>query len=101
MSKTGHTIGYTVYWRIWFLLLILTLTMVLVDQVSVPRAALVSILFSAMLAKAVLIAAYFMHLRFEKVSLAVIVGVGILATAAVLFLLIAPDGARILRLSSG
>lgn len=85
----------------WFFLLILTLTMVLVDQVSVPRAALVSILVSAMLAKAVLIATCFMHLRFEKVSLAVIVGVGILATAAVLFFLIAPDGARILRLSSG
>ncbi|MDA2937744.1 cytochrome C oxidase subunit IV family protein [Acidobacteria bacterium AH-259-A15] len=101
MSKNLPTIGYAVYWRIWFLLLILTAIMVFVDQVSLPRLALVWILVLAMLMKASLIAGYFMHLRFEKLTLAVIVGVGILATAAALFLLIAPDGIRILKLSSG
>ena len=101
MSKNLPTVGYAVYWRTWFLLLILTVMMVFVDQVSLPRLALVWILVLAMLMKASLIAGYFMHLRFEKLTLAVIVGVGILATAAALFLLIAPDGIRILKLSSG
>ncbi len=87
------------YWRIWFFLLALTLMMVFVDQSPISRVALVLILVIAMLSKAALIAGYFMHLRFEKSSLIVIVVIGLLITGFLLFALIAPDGIRALSLS--
>ena len=41
------------------------------------------------------IAANFMHLRFERASLVVTVVVGLLVTGAILYILIAPEAARI------
>ncbi len=87
------------YWRIWFFLLALTLGMVFVDQSPISRVALVLILVIAMLSKAALIAGYFMHLRFEKSNLIVMVVIGLLITGFLLFALIAPDGIRALSLS--
>ncbi|MDA2934607.1 cytochrome C oxidase subunit IV family protein [Acidobacteria bacterium AH-259-D05] len=87
------------YWRIWFVLLLLTMGMVFIDQSPMARGALVLILVTAMLGKATLIAAYFMHLRFERVSLVLTVAVGLLITGLLLFVLIAPDGVRALSLA--
>lgn len=97
--KDSTEVGYGIYWRTWFLLLALTLVMVFLDQASISRVVLVWILVMAMLIKASLIGAYFMHLRFEKLSLVFTVAVGLLLTAAALFFLIAPDGIRILERS--
>ncbi|MFQ5927418.1 MAG: cytochrome C oxidase subunit IV family protein, partial [Terriglobia bacterium] len=77
----------------------LTLMMVGTGYVSLPKVLIVLLLVLAMLVKASLIGAHFMHLRFEKLSLVLTVAVGILATATILFLLISFDGIRILRLS--
>ena len=49
----------------------------------------------AMLTKASIIGANFMHLRRERVPLILTVVVGLLVTGAVLFALIAPDALRI------
>ena len=92
-------VGSSHYWRIWSMLLVLTLIMVFIDQSPLSRSVLVSVLVAAMLAKASLIAGYFMHLRFEKLNLILIVVVGLLITGLILFALIAPDGMRILNLS--
>ncbi len=99
MAKTLQEVGYRIYWFTWALLLVLTLAMLLTGYLSLPKALLVLLLILAMLGKASLIGANFMHLRFEKPSLVLVVAVGILATAAILFVLIAFDGLRILRLS--
>ena len=99
MAKLLPEAGYRIYWFTWLFLLLLTLLMLATGLVSLPKAFLVLLLIVAMLAKASLIGAHFMHLRFEKMSLVLTVVVGILATAAILFGLIAFDGARILRLS--
>jgi len=90
---------YRTYWRTWILLLALTLLMVILDQLAMPRALLVSVLVAAMLAKASLIGANFMHLRYERLGLVILVAAALLLTGAALFLGIAPDGARILRLT--
>ncbi len=74
--------------------------MLLTGFVSLPKGVILLLLLVAMLVKASLIGAYFMHLRFEQLGLVVMVAVGILATAAVLFLLISFDGVRILQLST-
>ncbi len=99
MAKTLQEAGYRIYWSTWVLLLVLTLVMLVTGFVSLPRVFLAVVLILAMLVKASLIGGHFMHLRFEKLSLVLSVAVGLLATAAVLFLLISFDGIRILRLS--
>jgi cytochrome c oxidase subunit IV len=100
MFKTLRESGYKTYWATWFVLLLLTLGMVLLNAAPLPRAVLLGLLVCVMLAKASLIGANFMHLRFEKVGLALIVVVGILGTAGVLFLLLAVDGVRVLEHST-
>jgi len=99
MAKALQEVGFRVYWLIWFVLLVLTVGMILIGSASMPKLLLVLLLILAMLMKASLISGYFMHLRFEKLTLILVVAVGILFTAAALFFLIAPDGVRIFKLS--
>jgi len=83
------------YGATWLALLALTVVMLLVDSSPLPRMAFVAVLVIAMLVKASLIGANFMHLRSERLSLALMVIVGLLITGALLFALIAPDAVRI------
>ena len=87
--------GTKVYWATWSVLLTFTLVMVWLDGVSIPRLAFVVVMLAAMLAKASLIASNFMHLRFERVSLVLMVIVGLLVTGTLLYVLIVPDAVRI------
>ncbi|MFQ5740841.1 MAG: cytochrome C oxidase subunit IV family protein [Acidobacteriota bacterium] len=100
MAKSVPQASYRVYWFTWVVLLALTLGMLVTGYLPLPKAFILLLLILAMLTKASLIGAHFMHLRFEKFSLVLMVGAGILATAAILFLLISFDGIRILRLSA-
>ena len=99
MAQDTSGVGSSPYWRIWFVLLVLTLVMVFIDQSPLTRNLLVLVLVGVMLVKVSLIAGYFMHLRFEKLNLILVVLVGLLITGLLLFALIAPDGMRILELS--
>jgi cytochrome c oxidase subunit 4 len=99
MAKEHAPHGYGLYWRIWLILLVFTVAMIFLDQISVPRFLLVTILVAAMLFKATLVAGYFMHLRYERLSLGLSVVFGLLFVGAVLYGLLVPDGVRILALS--
>ncbi len=90
---------YRTYWSTWLVLLILTVLMILVGFVSIPKGLIVALLLCAMLVKAALIGGNFMHLRYEKAALVLVVAVGILFTAVALFFGIAPDGVRALKMS--
>jgi len=92
-ADTSH--GGRLYWGTWLTLLALTLVMIVLDGLSMPRSIFLSVVLSAMLVKATLIGAHFMHLRFERLSLAAMVVVGLLVTGLVLFVLIVPDAIRI------
>ncbi len=94
MSQSG-VIGTRVYWATWSLLLAFTLLMVWLDGASIPRLPFAVVMIAAMLIKASVIAANFMHLRFERMSLVLIVAVGLLVTGTVLYVLILPDAFRI------
>jgi len=98
MSETHRASGYRIYWIVWFILLVVTVGMMFLGTTALTRI-LILVLLAGMLLKASLIGGYFMHLRFERPILVVIVAVGILATAGVLFFLIAPDGVRVLNAS--
>jgi cytochrome c oxidase subunit IV len=84
-----------VYWITWAVLLVFTVVMIWADTASIPRLAFVVFMVAAMLTKASIIGANFMHLRFERAGIVLTVIVGLLVTATVLYILIAPDAARI------
>lgn len=83
------------YWITWSFLLGLTLIMLVLDQMPMPRALFATVMLVAMLTKATLIAATFMHLRFERMSLVLMIVIGLFLNGAFLFGLIAPDAVRI------
>lgn len=83
------------YWITWAILLVFTIAMPWADGASIPRTTFVVFMLAAMLTKASIIGANFMHLRSERVPLVLTVAVGLLVTGTILFVLIAPDAARI------
>jgi cytochrome c oxidase subunit IV len=83
------------YWITWSVLLVFTVVMLWADTASLPRMAFVVFMLAAMLTKASIIGANFMHLKSERLPLIVTVVVGLLVTASILYVLIVPDAARI------
>ena len=79
-------------------MLILTLTMVVLDQVQLPARTYMVVMLAAMIAKASVIASIFMHLRSERWGLVLGVALGLPINAAILYVLIAPDALRILEM---
>ena len=84
-----------IYWMTWGVLLMFTVVMLWADGAEIPRTAFVIFMIGAMLTKASIIGANFMHLRQESAWMGVTVVVGLLVTGTILFVLIAPDAARI------
>jgi cytochrome c oxidase subunit IV len=83
------------YWITWSVLLVFTVGMLWADAASIPRTAFVVFMVAAMLTKASIIGANFMHLKSERVPLILTVVVGLLVTGTILYVLIVPDAARI------
>ncbi|MBI2818560.1 MAG: cytochrome C oxidase subunit IV family protein [Acidobacteria bacterium] len=101
MSNATPGSGYRLYWITWVFLLLVTMIMLAMEYVSWPQWILLTVLLLAMLLKASVISGYFMHLRFEKPALIIVVAASILLVAAVLFVLLAIDALRVHQLSSG
>jgi len=78
------------YWLIWLYLFILTVIEIAVIFTPVAKLLIVIALVSLALVKATLVAAYFMHLRFEARTLALIALVPLFLGALLIFILI-PD----------
>ena len=88
---------YRVYWVTWVALLIITVAMLIAEKFHVPRIFLVLFLLLFMAVKAAMIAGNFMHLRFEKKNMAVMVASGIVVTSLILYLFITPESIYIKR----
>ncbi len=86
------TMSYRGYWAIWIVLLVLTLVMIGIEALSLPKAVAVLLLAAAMMTKATLIAGWFMHLRSETRFIMWALVLGTLITAAFLVFLLMPDG---------
>jgi caa(3)-type oxidase subunit IV len=95
MSETRARHGFALYLRVWAILLGLTLIMVAIDRAELRLALLAGVLVTAMMVKASLIAAYFMHLRFEGRLLVWGVVAGLFGLGLILYVLLIPDGLRI------
>jgi cytochrome c oxidase subunit IV len=83
------------YWITWSILLVFTVVMLAADSASLPRMTFVVFMLAAMLTKASIIGANFMHLKSERIPLITTVVVGLLVTGVVLWVLIVPDAIRI------
>ncbi len=102
--------SHSFYWKIWGILLVVTLVMIFIDRPAASALAsadtdgasglLVLVLLVAMAAKATLISSYFMHLRFERLFLGAAVFFGLLINGVILYVLILPDGKRIFEMLS-
>ena len=78
------------YWMVWLGLLILTLVELWVSGAPMPKFAIVISLCALALAKAAMVAAYFMHLKFEKYALIIVV-MSPLVLSAILYIGLVPD----------
>jgi cytochrome c oxidase subunit IV len=96
MTAHGSSNPYKIYWTTWFILLIITVAMLAAESLHMPRWFLVVFLLAFMAVKAVMIAGNFMHLRFEKSNLGIMVAAGIVVTSLILFLYITPESASVL-----
>ena len=101
MANATHGTGYRLYWITWIFLLAVTMVMLAMEYVSWPQWILLAVLLVAMLVKASVISGYFMHLRFEKPALILIVAASLLLVGAILFGLLAIDALRVHQLSTG
>ncbi len=78
------------YWMVWLVLLVLTVVELIVAKAPMPKVAIVVSLCALALAKAAIVAAYFMHLKFEKYALMLIV-MSPLVLSAILYIGLVPD----------
>ena len=78
------------YMGVWFVLFILTVAEVSVTFLPVPRPAMVLSLVIMALTKAGCVGAYFMHLKFERRTLAIIAVIPLILCGFLLFMLM-PD----------
>ncbi len=97
IGAVSHAGGYRIYGVVWFWLLVLTLLELGAVLVHVPRGALVSLLLIMALMKAALIIAYFMHLRYERLSLVYTVVTPMFFLAIVIFAFMGPDALSVLH----
>ncbi len=90
------THGYKIYWVTWFWLLVLTVLEVSLVLVRPPKILLIVGLVTMALMKATLIVAYFMHLRWERLSLVYVVVTPMFLLAIVMLALMGPDALHVL-----
>jgi cytochrome c oxidase subunit IV len=98
MSENTHGANpYRVYWVTWGILLVITVAMLVAERFHMPRIVLVLFLLVFMMVKAVMIGGNFMHLRFEKSNLGLMVFCGIMVTSLILFAFITPEAHSVLE----
>jgi cytochrome c oxidase subunit IV len=95
VSRSESSASTRLYAGTWLALLALTVLMLVIDNAGLPRSVFLVLLMWAMTVKAILIGANYMHLRFERRSLAAMVVIGLLVNGTILFVLMAPDAIRI------
>jgi len=98
VADTGHEGGYRIYAVTWFWLLAITILELAVVLLGVPKILLATTLVVMALLKAALIVAYFMHLRYEKLSLVYAVVVPMFFLAIILFSGVGPDALSVFNL---
>jgi len=90
MSDSHSHVGYKVYYWTWGWLGVLTIIALIIGEVEMPRMIKAGLLVITSLAKIGLIAAIFMHLRFERMNLIMITIIPLIL-AVIMFFMVTPD----------
>jgi cytochrome c oxidase subunit 4 len=88
MASTAHSTAQ--YIKIFYVLLVLTIVEVAIVYMHLPRMLLVGLLVILAVWKAALVAMHFMHLKFEKKTLA-LVALSPFVLCVLLILMLMPD----------
>src|SRR5215218_3293224 len=91
------SVSNTLFISVWFWLLLLTGIEVFLGYIHIPLKLMLTILIGLSIIKAALIVAYFMHLRFERLSLILTI-VPMLVICILLLFVFFPDSYRSLGL---
>jgi len=83
---------------VWFWLLILTGVEVLLAYLRLEPHLMLTLLVGLSLIKSALIVAYFMHLRFEKIGLFLVVVPTLVFCLTMILIFVFPDSMRIVRM---
>lgn len=97
MSEHAHVGGNRLYLSVWGWLLTLTILEVILAFRAIPFTAMLVILMGLSVIKAALIISYFMHLRFERLSLFLTLFPALVLCIALLFVFF-PDSIRLQEL---
>ena len=97
MEVAHETHGNRLYVTVWLGLLTLTILEVILAYQPLVLIVMLSWLMALSVAKAGLIMAYFMHLRFEKLSLTLTL-IPMLVVCIILLFIFFPDSLRLLEL---
>jgi len=103
-ADTEHFAGsLKLFLSVWFWLLALTAFEVFLGYVHLPVVYMLVILMGASIIKAALIVAYFMHLRFERLSLVLTIVPALVICICLMLLVFFPDSfrARDMRFQGG
>jgi len=88
---------YRAYWITWAVLLVITLGMLMAEELHLPKWFLIGFLLMFMAVKAVMIAGTFMHLRHEQRNLAIMVAAGIVVTSLILYTYVSFESRHVLE----
>lgn len=88
---------YRPYWITWGMLLVITVGMLMAEELHLPHWFLLVFLLLFMAVKATMIAGTFMHLRHEKRTLAIMVASGVVITSLILYTYISFESRHVLE----
>ena len=97
MMSSDHDNHNRLYLTVWSGLLILTVVEVVLAYQTLPVALMLGLLLMLSFGKTGLILAYFMHLRYERLSLVLTILPAVAFCIAMMFIFF-PDGQRVLDL---
>jgi cytochrome c oxidase subunit IV len=95
----GHDVGSNrLFVGVWIVLLALTAFEVFLAYLRLPSVIMLTILVGASLIKAALIVSYFMHLRFEKLGLFLLLIPAMVFCICMMLIMFFPDSVRLMNM---
>jgi cytochrome c oxidase subunit 4 len=99
-SLEGHQVGSTkLFASVWFWLLLLTAVEVFLAYLRLQPTMMLTILVGLSLIKSALIVYYFMHLRFERLGLFLLLVPAMVFCICMMLIMFFPDSVRIQQMS--
>jgi caa(3)-type oxidase subunit IV len=94
-SATGNP--YRIYVITWAILLVITVLMLGAESMGLPKGFMIVFLLVFMAVKAYMIGWNFMHLKYERPNLGIMVAAGIIVTSLILYFFIRPEASHVLQ----